>query len=202
MRMRTALSLRWVSNVVTKSSSGAVNLRALSGAQKGISVLSLNVPATRNALSGEVISELSNAVEEVNDGGGRKTRVLLIASEVQNVFCAGADLKERKSLGPNEQLKQAHRLRSVFEKLARCEVPTMAVLEGAALGGGAELAVACDIRVASRSTLIGFPECRLAIIPGAGGTQRLPRLVGISTAKELLFTGRRLSAEQAKAIGL
>jgi len=163
-------------------------------------VLTLNVPHSRNALSRAVMEDIAGSVASAEKG--RRTRVLLVASALETAFCAGADLRERRTLTPEEQGKAVIRLRSIFDALARSRLPSIAVIEGAALGGGAELALACDLRVASRSAVLGFPEARLAIIPGAGGTQRLPRLVGAARAKELILTGRRIPAMEAGKLGL
>jgi methylglutaconyl-CoA hydratase len=129
-------------------------------------------------------------------------RVVVLTSAVDRVFCAGADLKERAQMQPTEVSAFVDSLRSSFSQLQTLPMPTIAVIEGAALGGGLEMALACDFRIAGGKALLGLPEVGLAIIPGAGGTQRLPRVVGVPKAKELIFTGQKVSAAEAEAIGL
>jgi methylglutaconyl-CoA hydratase len=129
-------------------------------------------------------------------------RVIILQSAVDRVFCAGADLKERVAMNPTEVASFVFGLRSAFTAMEQLPMPTIAAIEGAALGGGLELGMACDLRVAGDAAILGLPETSLAIIPGAGGTQRLPRLVGLSKAKELVFTARRITPEEAKDIGL
>jgi methylglutaconyl-CoA hydratase len=129
-------------------------------------------------------------------------RVVLLRSAVDRVFCAGADLKERATMDEVEVASFVHGLRSAFSDVASLPMPTIAAIEGAALGGGLELALACDFRVAGSAALLGLPETGLAIIPGAGGTQRLTRAVGVTKAKELIFTARRLRAGEALEAGL
>jgi len=123
---------------------------------------------------------------------------------VPRVFCAGADLRERAQLGGDAARVAAAvaAIRDCFSLVARLPCPTVAAVEGAALGGGLELALACDMRVAGRDAAFGLPEVGLGIIPGAGGTQRLARAVGASRAKELVFSARRLGAEEAERWGL
>jgi len=111
------------------------------------------------------------------------------------MFCAGADLKERKGMSEEQAREFVRELRATFTMLEQMECPTIAVVDGPALGGGTELALCTDIRVCTREAIFGLPETGLAIIPGAGGTQRLPRLIGISRAKELIFTGDRVVAD-------
>lgn len=129
-------------------------------------------------------------------------RVLILESAVDRVFCAGADLKERATMTPDEASAFVDSLRASFMRLGNCPIPVIAAIEGAALGGGLELAMSCDLRVGGAACSLGLPETGLAIIPGAGGTQRLPRLVGVARAKELIFTGRRVGSEEAQRIGL
>ena len=131
-----------------------------------------------------------------------QTRVLIVNSGVEGIFCAGADLKERAGMQQDEVRRFVFSLRSMFDALERQPVPTIAAVEGAALGGGAELALACDFRVAGPKASFALPETGLAIIPGAGGTQRLPRLIGSSRAKDLIFTGRKVQPEEAMSLGL
>ncbi|PSR91690.1 Enoyl-CoA hydratase [Actinidia chinensis var. chinensis] len=128
--------------------------------------------------------------------------ILMICSSVPKVFCAGADLKEWKTMSPSEVQAFVNSLRSPFSYLEALCIPTIAVIEGAALGGGLEMVMSCDLRICGEDTVLGLPETGLAIIPGAGGTQRLPRLVGRSVAKELIFTGRKIVGRDAVLMGM
>ncbi|KAE9584321.1 putative methylglutaconyl-CoA hydratase (mitochondrion) [Lupinus albus] len=130
------------------------------------------------------------------------TNVAIISSSVPGVFCAGADLKERRTMNESEVKDFVNSLRSTFSFLEAVRVPTIAVIEGVALGGGLEMALACDIRICGEDALMGLPETGLAIIPGAGGTQRLPRLVGHSIAKDIIYTGRKINGTEALSIGM
>lgn len=131
-----------------------------------------------------------------------RIRVLIIRSSERGSFCAGADLAERRTMTPTAVSKFLSDLRSTFSALEAFRMPTIAAIDGPALGGGLELALACDFRVAgSHATKIGLPETKLGIIPGAGGTQRAARLLGITKAKELIFTGRMLNAHDALSYG-
>ncbi|KAJ9055408.1 hypothetical protein DSO57_1004270 [Entomophthora muscae] len=129
-------------------------------------------------------------------------RVLVVRSLVERVFCAGADLKERATMSPKQVVRFLSDLRKSFCNLESLPQPTIATIDGAALGGGLEMALCCDMRVAGKNALLGLPETKLAIIPGAGGTQRLSRLIGLSKAKELIFTARILNSEKALQLGL
>eukprot|EP01036_Dinobryon_divergens_P026094 gene26096-34702_t len=128
--------------------------------------------------------------------------VLILKSTVDRVFCAGADLKERLSMPEGQIAPFVTTLRDAFSNLADAPFLSIAAIEGSALGGGLEMALACDIRVASNSAKLGLPETGLAIIPGAGGTQRLPRIVGLPKAKEMIYLGSILTAEKAMSISL
>lgn len=172
----------------------------LSGAHEGVSVLTLRRPRARNALGRQLVRELSEALDTLRQEP--TTRAVLLASAAPGCFCAGADLKERATMTAAEAGEAVGGLRRLMASVAALPMPTIAVLEGAALGGGAELALACDLRVAGAGAALGFPEARLGIIPGAGGTQRLPRLVGAAAAKELVFTGRRVGGAEAAGMGL
>ena len=165
-----------------------------------IMYLSLNNPKSRNALSNMMIQDLNHCLGQINDD--KEARVLIIRSNIDKVFCAGADLKERLSMGNDEVEAFVDKLRSSFHSISTLPFPTIACIDGAALGGGLELALACDIRVVGMNAVLGLPETSLAIIPGAGGTQRLSRLVGIAKAKELIFTGVKLNAMEAYSMGL
>ncbi|GAA5836821.1 hypothetical protein JCM11251_005797 [Rhodosporidiobolus azoricus] len=168
---------------------------------EGLSYLELNRPQAKNALSVRLVQEARQAVEEVRFDGW--TRALILRSSSPGSFCAGADLKERKAMSELEVARFLYNLRRLLGELAGLPVPTIAAIDGPALGGGLELALACDLRVACNTvTKIGLPETRLAIIPGAGGTQRLSRLIGVSRAKDLIFSSKVLTAEQALGAGI
>jgi methylglutaconyl-CoA hydratase len=137
-----------------------------------------------------LIDQFYDAIHEYKDA-----RCVILRSETPGMFCAGADLKERKTMDQEEVKTFVRKLRSTFTMLETMECPTISIVDGPALGGGCELALCTDLRVATAQAILGLPETGLAIIPGAGGTQRLPRLIGVSKAKELIFTGERLSAD-------
>lgn len=166
----------------------------------GIRLLQINRPESANALSADVLHGLRHELEMV--ASDLDTRVVLITGSGTRAFCAGADLKERSKMTDEEVVKAVQMIRETVTVLEQLPQPTIAVINGAAFGGGLELALACDFRLASTDALFGLTETSLGIIPGAGGTQRLPRLVGISKAKEMIFTAKRLTAEEALAIGL
>ena len=182
--------------------SSEVSLTLLSGLDKGTALLHLSRPASKNALGRQMLSQFNKALEEVRGDAGAIIRALVIVSEVPGVFCSGADLKERALMSKTEATAFVQSLRSSFTSLATLPVPTVAAVEGVALGGGLELALACDFRIAASSATLGLPETSLAIIPGAGGTQRLPRLIGPARAKELIFSGRRINGDEAFNMGL
>lgn len=168
---------------------------------QGIVVMSLQREKGKNSLSKAMVQQISDILKYV-ESNHTVLRGLVIESTVPRVFCAGADLKERATMNEEEVELFVKSLRDTFQRVAELPIPTAAAIDGAALGGGLELALACDMRFASSSAVLGLPETKLAIIPGAGGTQRLPRIVGVAKAKELIFTGRRLTAEEAAGIGL
>ncbi|KAJ3075996.1 hypothetical protein HDU98_006160 [Podochytrium sp. JEL0797] len=172
----------------------------LSGKDEGITVITFNRPSARNALGKTFLSQFRRGLAELRFDDA--TRVVILRSAIDKVFCAGADLKERATMSPKEVGVFVHSLRSAFSEVETLPVPTIAAIDGAALGGGLEVALAADIRVAGGGARLGLPETKLAIIPGAGGTQRLPRLIGASRAKELVFTGRVLDAKTAEKYGL
>ncbi|KNE64923.1 hypothetical protein AMAG_10589 [Allomyces macrogynus ATCC 38327] len=175
-------------------------IEKLSGADAGITILSLNRPKAKNALSRQLLAEFRECLDAVRFDSD--TRVLVVRSLVDRVFCAGADLKERATMNPTEVAAFVSSLRAAFSELEALPMPTIAAIDGAALGGGLEMALCCDLRVAGPGAKLGLPETKLAIIPGAGGTQRLPRLIGPAKAKELIFTGRVLTPADALAIGV
>ncbi|RYP11278.1 hypothetical protein DL765_007830 [Monosporascus sp. GIB2] len=188
-----------------------------------IRVLELNRPSARNALSRALVTALRAEVEDVqaqytSDGqeipapprfGGAAgvdekgpTRALIIASAVDASFCAGADLKERRGFTPEETAEFLANLRNTFSTLSALPVPTISAIASLALGGGLELALSTHFRVLASTATVGLPETRLGIIPGAGGTYRLPALVGLPRARDLVLTGRRVSAPEAYFLGL
>ncbi len=168
--------------------------------ENGVAVLTLNRPDVMNSLNFPLLHALREQVESVRFNP--EIRVMIITGAGEKAFCAGADLKERAGLSPEQVKQYIFTIRNLFTAIEQLNKAVIAAVNGIALGGGTELALASDIRVASRNASMGLTETRLAIIPGAGGTQRLPRLVGRGKAKELIFTGRRVEAEEALAIGL
>ncbi|KAM6329249.1 LOW QUALITY PROTEIN: methylglutaconyl-CoA hydratase, mitochondrial [Alca torda] len=176
-----------------------LRVRYLDDEHKGIVVLGLNRSHAKNALNKNILKMMSKAVDALKSD--KKVRTVIFRSEVPGIFCAGADLKERAKMHSSEVSSFVSKARANNE-MANLPVPTIAAIDGAALGGGLELALACDIRVAASSAKMGLVETKLAIIPGAGGTQRLPRTIGVSLAKELIFSARIVDGEEAKSIGL
>lgn len=165
-----------------------------------VAILTLNRPEVMNSFNFAMLNALKDATEEIRFDPD--VRVVIITGAGEKAFCSGADLKERATLSPMEVKKFIHTIRNLFTEIENLNKPVIAAVNGIALGGGTELSLACDIRIASKNAAMGLTETRLAIIPGAGGTQRLPRLIGRGPAKELIFTGRRVTAEEALNIGL
>lgn len=165
-----------------------------------IAVLTLNRPQVMNSFNFEMLRALRDAVEALRFDP--EIRVVVITGAGDRAFCAGADLKERATLSPVQVKEFIFTIRNLFTTIEQLPKPVIGAVNGIALGGGTELALACDVRIAAANATMGLTETRLAIIPGAGGTQRLPRLVGKGKAKELIFTGRRVDAAEALAMGL
>jgi len=168
--------------------------------EEGVVTLTLNRPEVMNSFNFALLHALRDKIESVRFR--RDIRVVIITGAGEKAFCSGADLKERATLPPEKVREYIFTIRNLFTSIGGLNQPVIAAVNGIALGGGTELALASDIRIASRNAGMGLTETRLAIIPGAGGTQRLPRLVGRGKAKELIFTGRRVEAEEALRIGL
>ncbi|CAG8575250.1 1122_t:CDS:10 [Funneliformis mosseae] len=172
----------------------------LEGEDKGISIINLNRPTTKNAFSRKLVREFIDVVDNLRNKSD--VRVVLLRSLVDRAFCSGADLKERVNMSEPEIKEFLQNLRGAFRNLETLLVPTIAVIDGICLGGGLELALCCDMRVAGEHARLGLPETRHAIIPGAGGTQRLSRAIGFAKAKEMIFTGRTLNAKGALEDGI
>jgi 3-hydroxypropionyl-coenzyme A dehydratase len=168
--------------------------------QGDIAILRINRPEALNAMNLDVISELSKMIDIIAADEGIKAVVMTGAGE--RSFCAGADISYMVNIDPMQAEKYATSAQDVINKIDRLEKPVIAAVNGFALGGGCELAMACDIRIASSNAKIGQPEVTIGIPPGWGGTQRLMRLVGPAKAKELIFTGKMITADEAYQIGL
>ncbi|SHE57815.1 enoyl-CoA hydratase [Tissierella praeacuta DSM 18095] len=164
-----------------------------------IGILSINRPDALNALNSAVLDDLNNAIDMINSD--EEVYVLILTGEGR-AFVAGADIGEMKGMNTTEARVFAEKGLSLFRKLELMEKPVIAAVNGFALGGGCELSMACDIRIASEKAKFGQPEVGLGITPGFAGTQRLSRLVGIGRAKELIFTCDIINAEEAYRIGL
>lgn len=169
--------------------------------QRGpIAVWTMDREAVRNALSRAMLLELGRLAREV--AASPTVRAVVLTGAGDRAFCAGADLKERATMNDGDVLDQIGLYRSELGALDHCSKPVVAALNGVALGGGLELALCCDLRTAASHAELALPETSLGIIPGAGGTQRLPRLVGEARAKEMILLGRRIGADEAQAWGL
>ncbi|XP_059442695.1 probable enoyl-CoA hydratase 2, mitochondrial isoform X1 [Corylus avellana] len=204
--------------ILETASSESVRMNRLSDSDSGIVEVRLERPGAKNAIGKDMLRGLQETFEAIERDSS--ANVVLISSSVPRVFCAGADLKERKTMNPSEVHLFVNSLRATFSFLEALRLPTIAVIEGAALGGGLEMALSCDLRICGEDAVLGLPETGLAIIPGllfavilfstnlilafhrAGGTQRLPRLVGKAVAKELIFTGRKIGGRDAMSMGL
>lgn len=189
-----------------------------------IKILSLDRPSSRNALSRQLLAEMSQEVQSVHDEGeSGSTRALILASESDQSFCAGADLKERATFTQEQYvpsrhnshaigivgLKNAHRtsqflssLRSTFTSISKLPIPTISAISSLAFGGGLELALTTHLRVLASTAIVALPETRLAILPGGGGTYRLPALIGLPRARDLILTGRRVAGPEAYFLGI
>jgi len=162
-------------------------------------LITLNRPEALNALSFALIRELARAFDEV---AASNARALLLTGTGAKAFCAGADIKELTGRPLADQKRGAELGQAAFAKLDRLPMPSVAIINGYAFGGGLELALACTFRLATRNAKMAFPEIKLGLIPGYGGTQRLPRVVGEVRALEMIMTGRTVDAEEAARLGL
>lgn len=166
----------------------------------GIAIVTLNRPEAANALSKQMLYDFREILEDLKTDP--QVRVVLLTGAGEKAFCAGADLKERRNMSDAESKQTVRLIGATINEVEALPQPVIAVLNGVAFGGGLELALACDLRVGALEAKVGLTETSLAIIPGAGGTQRLPRLIGPGKAKELIFTAQRLTAKEAAAIGI
>ncbi|MGZ5154189.1 MAG: enoyl-CoA hydratase/isomerase family protein, partial [Burkholderiales bacterium] len=162
-------------------------------------LITLDRPEALNALSFALIRDMARVLDEVAQSDAR---ALLIIGAGQKAFCAGADIKELTGRSLMEQKRGAELGQATFGKIERLPVPSVAIINGYAFGGGLEMALACTFRIATRNAKMGLPEIKLGLIPGYGGTQRLPRAVGEARAMEMILTGRTVDADEACRIGL
>ena len=168
---------------------------------KHIAQIQLNRPEKLNAIDRDMLNELAESIERIDQSN--EVRVVIIRAAGERAFCAGADIHDWTSLEPMDMwrrwIRDGHRL---FDRIAALRQPVIAVLNGLALGGGLELALTADIRLAAEGIELGFPEVLIAAVPGWGGTQRLPALIGKGRAKQMIFSGQRISAAAAERWGL
>ncbi len=166
----------------------------------GVATVWLSRERSLNAMNGAMVQELGEVFGAL--GEDRQVRVVILGARGDKAFCVGADLKEREGMSEDEVRRRIASYRRVFRMIERNDKPTIAAVQGYAFGGGLELAMACDLRVMAEEASVGLTELKLGIIPGAGGTQRLSRLVGAARAKELIFRAARISGERAADLGL
>ncbi|XP_049869307.1 enoyl-CoA hydratase domain-containing protein 2, mitochondrial isoform X1 [Pectinophora gossypiella] len=192
--------------LTTQAQSGNVNsdnpvvFEKLTGADCGIALYGLNKAKDRNALGFDLIKAMKEVHQILRED--TKISVVILHSLVPGIFCAGANLKERLKMSDEEVASFVRGLRETLTEVEDLPMPTIAALDGVAVGGGLELALACDLRVAAADARLGLVETSRGLLPGAGGTQRLPRLVHLNIAKELIFTSRIITGEEAKQLGV
>jgi enoyl-CoA hydratase len=167
--------------------------------EDGVAVLTIDRQEKLNALDPQVTEEIGQALLELEAEG---PRAIIVTGAGERSFVAGADISAMSVMSPLEAKRFSEIGHAAMALLDRGPIPTIAAVNGYALGGGCEVALACDVRIAAENATFGFPEVSLGILPGMGGTQRLPRLIGPAFAKELIFTGRRIGAKEAHEIGL
>jgi 3-hydroxypropionyl-coenzyme A dehydratase len=165
-----------------------------------VAIMKINSPEVLNALDKEVAAELYSEIEIA--GADDKIKVIIITGAGERSFCAGGDIRYVANIDPIEAERYATFMHGLLNKIENLEKPVIAAINGYALGGGCQLALACDIRIASSNARLGQPEVTIGIPPGWGGTQRLSRIVGPAKAKELIYTGKMITAKEAERIGL
>jgi 3-hydroxypropionyl-coenzyme A dehydratase len=165
-----------------------------------IAIITINRPEVLNAINVEVIAEMSSAIDIV--AADNSVKVVIITGKGERSFCAGADIRYVVNITPIEAERYASSVHAMLNKIENLEKPVIAAINGYALGGGCEIALACDIRIASSNAKIGQTEVKIGIPPGWGGTQRMLRILGPAKAKELIFTGKMITADEALGIGL
>ena len=168
--------------------------------EDAIAIVTINRPEKLNAMNIDVITELGSVMDDLDKDDD--VRCVIITGSGEKAFSAGADIEYMSKITPLEAERYARIGHATMDKIEQLDKPVIAAVNGYALGGGCELALACDIRIGSRNAVLAQPEVGLGIPPGWGGTQRLMRIVGVAKAKELVFTGRRVKADEAHAIGL
>lgn len=175
-------------------------MNLVSKREGGVVIATLSRTGQMNALNKDLFDDLKRFFEVLETDKG--VRVLILTGSGEKAFCVGADLKERQGMNEKDVLLRMDFVHKLYTRMEALPFPVIAAINGIALGGGLELALACDIRIAAENATLGFPEVDLAIIPGNGGTQRLARIVGMAKALELILMARRISASEAHALGL
>lgn len=168
--------------------------------ESGICTLTINRPDKLNALNNLVLDELDSAIDAIKEN--YKVKAIVITGAGEKAFVAGADIKELSNLDPVSGERVSKKGQDIFQKIENLTIPVIAAVNGYALGGGCELAMACHLRIASQKAAMGLPEVSLGLIPGYGGTQRLTQLVGRAKALEFIMTGRQVKADEAFEVGL
>ncbi len=168
--------------------------------KENVAVITFNRPDALNAISTQLASDVISVMRELADE--REVWAAILTAEGEKAFCVGADLKERKNMSKEDMIKQRELFVRAFRAVSEFPKPLIAAVNGFAMGGGFEFALGCDLIYASDNAVLALPEVGLGIIPGGGGTVNLPRLIGKSKAKELIFTGRRLTAAEAEEWGI
>jgi len=163
-------------------------------------IVTLNRPDKMNALNKEILEEFKKLIDVLETD--RTARVIVLTATGEKAFCVGADLKERQGMNEKDVLLRLEMVRALYLRWERLAIPSIAALNGLALGGGLELALVCDLRIAAEHVQVGLPETELAIIPGNGGTQRLTRTIGMSRAMEMVLLSKKLSAAEAYQWGI